>query len=63
MDSIEGEIHIERDLAYFDTEDEAIALAQEWAFAWISEHDRGGVDTHNQMSAPQNSISNEIRSR
>ncbi|MFM0699544.1 hypothetical protein [Paraburkholderia sediminicola] len=38
-DDVDGEMHIERDLAYFDTEDEAIELAQQWAFAWICERD------------------------
>jgi hypothetical protein len=33
-------MHIERDLSYFDTEDEAIEVAQQWAFAWVCE--RGG---------------------
>lgn len=38
-DEVDGEMHIERNLSYSDTEDEAIEVAQDWAFAWISEHD------------------------
>lgn len=39
----DGELHIERDLSWFDTEDEAIRVAQQWAFAWISKHEGGGA--------------------
>ncbi|WP_216673519.1 hypothetical protein [Paraburkholderia solitsugae] len=39
-DQVDVEMHIERDLSYFDTEDEAIEVAQQWAFAWVCE--RGG---------------------
>ncbi|REE07467.1 hypothetical protein B0G71_7977 [Paraburkholderia sp. BL27I4N3] len=38
---IDGEMHIERNLGWFDIEDEAIQVAQEWAFAWICKR---GVD-------------------
>lgn len=40
-DDVDGEMHIERDLAWFDTEDAAIEAAQEWAFAWICKRDGG----------------------
>lgn len=43
-DDAEGEMHIERDLSYFETEDEVIEVAQQWAFAWICERD--GVADH-----------------
>jgi hypothetical protein len=36
---VDGEMHIERNLSWFDTEDEAIEVAQQWAFAWICERD------------------------
>ncbi|MFM0086763.1 hypothetical protein PQR46_07460 [Paraburkholderia sediminicola] len=49
-DDVDGEIHIERDLSYFDTEDEAIEVAQQWAFEWICECD-GNVDS-NQGETP-----------
>ncbi|MCP2091339.1 UNVERIFIED_ORG: hypothetical protein J2Y81_007426 [Paraburkholderia sediminicola] len=42
-DDVDGEMHIERDLSYFDTEDEAIEVAQQWAFAWIYERE-GNID-------------------
>ncbi|WP_188131231.1 hypothetical protein [Paraburkholderia panacisoli] len=38
-DEVDGEMHIERNLSYFDTEEEAIEVAQQWAFAWICERD------------------------
>ncbi|MDR3386178.1 MAG: hypothetical protein P4L92_03930 [Rudaea sp.] len=44
-DNVEGEMHIERDLSYFDTADEAIEVAQEWAFAWICERDNRQRET------------------
>ena len=43
-DDVDGEMHIERDLSYFDTEDEAIEVAQQWAFTWICERE-GNVDS------------------
>lgn len=43
-DEVDGEMHIERNLAWFDREDEAIQAAQEWAFAWICERD-GSVES------------------
>jgi hypothetical protein len=38
-DTIDGEMHIQRDLAWSDTQDEAVAVAQQWAFAWIAKRD------------------------
>lgn len=38
-DDAEGEMHIERNISFSDSEDEAIEVAQDWAFAWISERD------------------------
>jgi len=43
-EKMDGEMHIERDLSYFDTESEAIEAAQQWAFDWISVRD-GTVDS------------------
>ncbi|MEZ2311745.1 hypothetical protein AB6809_34560 [Paraburkholderia sp. RCC_158] len=34
-------MHIERDLACFDTEEEAVEVAQQLAFVWIGERERG----------------------
>jgi hypothetical protein len=53
-DDVDGEMHIERDLAWFDTADAAIEAAQEWAFAWICKRD-GSVDTR--QNAPPTSRS------
>ncbi|MFM0731107.1 hypothetical protein PQQ52_11515 [Paraburkholderia sediminicola] len=38
-DDVDGEMHIERHLSYFDTKDEAIEVAQDWAFAWICQRE------------------------
>ncbi|MFL9963772.1 hypothetical protein PQR02_22415 [Paraburkholderia sediminicola] len=38
-DDVDGEMHIERNLSWFDTEEEAIEVAQQWAFAWIGKRD------------------------
>ncbi|MFL9869510.1 hypothetical protein PQR67_35520 [Paraburkholderia fungorum] len=38
-DYVDGEMHIGRNLSYSDTEEEAIEVAQHWAFAWICQHD------------------------
>lgn len=43
-DDVDGEMHIERHLGWFDTEVEAIEAAQEGAFAWICKRD-GSVDS------------------
>ncbi|MGQ7932382.1 hypothetical protein [Paraburkholderia sp. D1E] len=37
-DEANSEVHIERDLSYFDTEEEAIQVAQDLAYAWICGH-------------------------
>jgi hypothetical protein len=53
-EEVDGEMHIERDLSYFDTEDEAI---QQWAFAWVSERDRGVGDRSVRRELPgRNSV-------
>ncbi|CAG9208633.1 hypothetical protein PSP6_270199 [Paraburkholderia tropica] len=31
----EPEMHIERDIAWFDTEEQAVRCARQWAIAWI----------------------------
>jgi hypothetical protein len=33
------EMHIERNLAWFETEDEAIEVARQWAIEWIDARD------------------------
>lgn len=39
------EIHIERDLAWFDTEADAIQVAHQWALAWIDKRDGSATTT------------------
>lgn len=45
----ESQIHASGDLAAFDSREDAIAYARQWAIAWIDEHygpsERGGDDT------------------
>ncbi|SFU25994.1 hypothetical protein SAMN05192563_104517 [Paraburkholderia aspalathi] len=61
-DEVEGEMHVERDLSYFDTEDEAIEVAQQWAFEWICERD--GVDgMQHETRASRSGIPAETPSR
>ncbi|TDN61391.1 hypothetical protein [Paraburkholderia sp. BL10I2N1] len=38
-DAADCEMHIERNLAWCDTEEEATEVAQQWAFEWINERD------------------------
>jgi hypothetical protein len=38
-EDVDGEMHIERNLSWFDTEEEAIEVAQQWAFVWICDRD------------------------
>jgi hypothetical protein len=33
--NVDTEMHIERNLAWFDNEDEAIEVARQWAIEWI----------------------------
>jgi hypothetical protein len=36
-EDVDGEMRIERNLSWFDTAEEAIEVAQQWAFVWISD--------------------------
>ncbi|SIO72701.1 hypothetical protein SAMN05444172_9177 [Burkholderia sp. GAS332] len=38
-DDADTEMHIARNLAWFEYEDEAIELAHQWAIEWIDAHD------------------------
>jgi hypothetical protein len=49
-DTVDSEMHIQRDLAWSDTADEAVAIAQQWAFAWINKRD--GEADHMYGSTP-----------
>jgi hypothetical protein len=52
-DDIDGEMHIERDLAWSDTEDDAIEIAQQWSFVWINEHDGDAARRHDSPITPK----------
>jgi hypothetical protein len=62
-ETTDGEMHIERDLSYFDTEDEAIEAAQQWAFEWISVRDGIVNSTQVAVSSPQRGIPGGARAR
>ncbi|MFM0732746.1 hypothetical protein PQQ52_19905 [Paraburkholderia sediminicola] len=51
-EDVDGEMHIERNLSWFDTEEEAIEVAQQWAFMWIC--DRNGSFAGSQFQPPTN---------
>jgi hypothetical protein len=51
-EDIDGEMRIERNLSWFDTEEEAIEVAQQWAFAWI--YDRNDSFGFSQFQPPTN---------
>lgn len=38
-DGEDPEMHIERDIAWFDSEDAAVQCAHQWAIAWIDERE------------------------
>jgi hypothetical protein len=38
-DGEEPEMHIERDIAWFESENEAVECAHQWAIAWIDERE------------------------
>ncbi|WP_197732892.1 hypothetical protein [Paraburkholderia pallida] len=37
VDGDEPELHIERDIAWFDSENQAVECAHQWAIEWIDE--------------------------
>ncbi|MDQ0621628.1 hypothetical protein [Paraburkholderia graminis] len=59
----DSEMHIERDLSYFHTEDEAIEAAQQWAFEWINVRDGIVYSTQVAVSSPQRGIPGGARAR
>ncbi|MEW9585033.1 hypothetical protein ABQJ48_26415 [Paraburkholderia sp. DGU8] len=52
-DDVEPEMHIERNLAWFDDQDEAIELARQWAIEWVDarEDKVGSADTDDFIQA------------
>ncbi|WP_207547687.1 hypothetical protein [Paraburkholderia ginsengiterrae] len=56
-------MHIERHLAWFDTEEEAIEVAQQWAFAWINTRDGefAGKQDESQISRIETPIDSVAR--
>lgn len=62
-DDTDGEMHIERHIACFDTEEEAIEFAQQWAFEWISRHEGEVISKSNEPPAPRVDTSIEVTAR
>jgi hypothetical protein len=62
-DDADVEMHIERALAWFDTEDEAIEAAQQWAFTWINKRDGGDASKHDDSPASRGDMPAETLSR
>jgi hypothetical protein len=56
-------MHIERNLSYFDTEEEAIEVAQQWAFAWICEREGDVENMQGDTPMSRSRIPAETRSR
>jgi hypothetical protein len=52
-DDVDTEMHIERNLAWFDNQDEAIQVARQWAIVWIEarEGNIGSPDTDSSIQA------------
>jgi len=52
-DDVEPEMHIERNLAWFDDQDEAIELARQWAIEWVDTREGkvGSPDTDHLIQA------------
>lgn len=47
---------IERNLAWFDNEDEAIEVARQWVIAWIDAHDNNLASADTDLSTRRNDM-------
>jgi hypothetical protein len=45
----DSEMHVGRDLAWFDSEDEAVQFAHQWAIAWIDKSCTGNTTTDDEV--------------
>lgn len=52
----DSEIHVGRDLAWFDSEDEAVQFARRWAIAWIDENCTGSTTAEAEVQASDNGV-------
>ncbi|RKE36031.1 hypothetical protein B0G76_2176 [Paraburkholderia sp. BL23I1N1] len=62
-DDADTEMHIERNLAWFDNEGEAIELARQWAIEWIDTRDNNLACTGIDSSTRQDDMSAETPAR
>ena len=56
-DDADVEMHIERNLAWFDNEDEAIQVARRWAIEWIDAREGNTASKDTDSSTRNNDIS------
>lgn len=62
-DDADTEMHIERNLAWFDSEDEAIELARQWAMEWIDARDEDLACKEIDSSTRQDDMSSKTPAR
>ncbi|MFM0226736.1 hypothetical protein [Paraburkholderia dipogonis] len=62
-DDVDTEMHIERNLAWFETEDEAIEVARQWAIDWIDARDDNLTFTEAAPLSRQNDMSAKAQAR
>jgi len=62
-DDVDTEMHIERNLAWFETEDEAIEVARQWAIDWIDARDDNITVTKAPSLSRQNDMSAKAPAR
>lgn len=52
----DAEMHVGRDLAWFDNEDEAVQFAHQWAIAWIDKNATGNTGTDEKLPTSTNGL-------
>ena len=52
----DAEMHVGRDLAWFDSEDEAVQFAHRWAITWIDEDCTGSTTAETEVQASANGV-------
>ncbi|MFM0627565.1 hypothetical protein [Paraburkholderia xenovorans] len=62
-DDVDTEMHIERNLAWFETEDQAIEVARQWAIDWIDTRDDNLTVTKAASLSRQNDMSAKAPAR
>jgi hypothetical protein len=50
-DDADAEMHIERNLSWFENQDEAIQVAHQWAIEWIDAREDASSDTDSPIQA------------